>query len=414
MAYEDGIISIKTVGGVTYGISVYDVQRALGRGTPDVGLLCSDQEWYLDHIDPLTDEPVYLLRRVGKINRWAKYKPVRYNKLGILTDAERKSVYFGFDITPTKGGAADLSSFLTRYATEWTYHPPRGKGNGASGADEWFRLLDFDGYNRNANCFINEYDSIFPPYTIVGQSIRFRFGLNSGANLNTNSIGVADLQLNLLGDITIDFNDLYGGLLFVQGTTYKLITSPYKLGEDNQQYVYTHGTEITVPAFDSTGSYTVYPVLSRNAYSVLTTPTNTDDIISLPVLENFGPRAFEVRSEQTQQNLSVLIEPAPVAYVGERGRLYVQFSLGMTGNPNTMNAVYQIFAASYDGDTSGEQLGLSGTINLSAGTPGSVTIPGLNVTIPSYVRIHAYNSGIPAVQTNPDVWVEVSVGPSFE
>ena len=34
----------------------------------------------------------------SKINKWSKYKPVRYNTLSPLTDAERKLANYGFDI----------------------------------------------------------------------------------------------------------------------------------------------------------------------------------------------------------------------------------------------------------------------------------------------------------------------------
>jgi hypothetical protein len=141
MSYENGIISITTVGGVTYGVAISDVQRALGRGASDLGLLCSDQEWYLDHIDPVTLEPVYLLRRVFKIRPMAKFKPVRHSKLGILTVAERASTRYGFGT----GLAPTLNLTQTYPQNDWEYKPPRGRAD-----NEWFRLRDFEGYSRGA------------------------------------------------------------------------------------------------------------------------------------------------------------------------------------------------------------------------------------------------------------------------
>ena len=73
MAHSNGRIYIDPN---TTGVEIADLQQVLGRVTGDLGQLCSDQEWYLDHIDPVTQEPVYLLRPVNRINKWAKYKPV--------------------------------------------------------------------------------------------------------------------------------------------------------------------------------------------------------------------------------------------------------------------------------------------------------------------------------------------------
>lgn len=404
MAYEDGIISIKTVGGVSYGVSVYDVQRALGRGTPDVGQLCSDQEWYLDHIDPVTNEPVYLLRRVGKTNRWAKYKSIRLNKLGVLTDADRASIYFGLDVTPTKGGAANLASFLSRYPTEWAYLPPRGKGNGESGADEWFRMLDFNGYNRNANCFINISDIIFPGSTVVGQSSLFRIGLNSGVNLNTGSIGIADLRLNLTGDTSIDFNDLYGGLLFVQGTSYKLITSPYKLGEQNQQYVSSYGTEITVPAFSSTGTYTVYPVFSSNKYLTLSDTGNTDDIVAVPLI---GAKSFTIVSEQAVENIFISNARAVMG----SGRYSVSFVVALGGTAyDSIYYTYEIREATGPDDRSGTLVrSSSSNPQLVQGSPQSVGPQTIMGSIQGgWVYIKAYDSAREAVYA--EAWAQIEMG----
>lgn len=128
-----GIISINTATDPDQGVSIYDVQRALGRGVSDLGLLCSDREWYNNS-----------LRSVNKINPYAKYKPVRYPTLSTPTDAQRKVINYGIKAPVASGNPADTK------LTAWEYQRPRGKGGGENGANEWYRLLDFENYCSRA------------------------------------------------------------------------------------------------------------------------------------------------------------------------------------------------------------------------------------------------------------------------
>lgn len=133
--HANGKIFIKTIGGVTYGVSVADIQQTLGRGTGDVGLLCSDQEWYDNNGTPA-------LRDVNKINKFAKFKPVKSSNKGELTLADRQAAYFGFHtpklIHPSTPNAD---------TAKWVYAKPT-----AGAPNEWFRLLDFNGYDHGCAC----------------------------------------------------------------------------------------------------------------------------------------------------------------------------------------------------------------------------------------------------------------------
>lgn len=132
-----GIISIDTSTTPNRGVSISDIQSALGRGVGDLGLLCSDQEWYDDNGTPA-------LRQVGKINPYAKYKPVRHATLTTPNDTQRKAINYGITAPVASNAPADTK------LTAWTYDPPRGKGGGANGANEWYRMLDFENYCSKA------------------------------------------------------------------------------------------------------------------------------------------------------------------------------------------------------------------------------------------------------------------------
>ena len=60
------------------GVEIADIKQVLGTSDNDIGLLCSDKTW------DRTQTP-WVLVDANLINKWAKYKPVRYDKRGILT-----------------------------------------------------------------------------------------------------------------------------------------------------------------------------------------------------------------------------------------------------------------------------------------------------------------------------------------
>lgn len=99
------------------GISIADIQAAVGSSRNDIGGLIVN----------------------GTINPMAKYKPVKSSKLGILTVSERASARYGM---------VEPSYFYPNSFTlpdAWSYNrPTAGKPN------EWFRFLDFDGYDSQA------------------------------------------------------------------------------------------------------------------------------------------------------------------------------------------------------------------------------------------------------------------------
>ena len=133
------------------GLEVLEVARSLGRTTLDVGTLCGDSDVVRNGV---------VVDAGGKINKWAKHKPVRLpDKTDSLSDADLAGVDYGFDTgagagISERGGAAALASLMSAIISNggasWNYLPPRGMNHPVQGRHEWFRLLDFDGYNRNA------------------------------------------------------------------------------------------------------------------------------------------------------------------------------------------------------------------------------------------------------------------------
>ena len=131
---ENGIIKIKTVGGVTYGITLDDLRQTFGVSGNSMGAIL----------------------QVANVNPWAKYKPIKNATLGRLTAAIRKSEDQGFvNIhfqTPT-ACFERAKTVVGGSVANWEYQPPIGGINVSP-----FRLMDFandsnpsdNGYNRAA------------------------------------------------------------------------------------------------------------------------------------------------------------------------------------------------------------------------------------------------------------------------
>lgn len=75
----------------------------------------------------------------GRINKWAKYKPIDYPVIGELTEAQLKNGDYGIKPVTAKSTVLDAVN-----ANSYEYVPPKGGDNSP------YRLCDFIGYNHAA------------------------------------------------------------------------------------------------------------------------------------------------------------------------------------------------------------------------------------------------------------------------
>ena len=253
MPHSNGQIYIETVGGVTYGVSVADIQQTLGRGTGDVGLLLSDQEWY-------ENNGVEALRHVNKINKWAKYKPNGSTLKAVLTLVQRQAANCGIDCSDSSTGcfSTSLSSLLARAKSNCTWNKV---------VPTVFRLRDFDGYNHNAR----------PPYEQVPNIIGNTTGdqttnitVTLVRNDDIDNVQVSDLveALTRFGNTVSQFAE---GLLIRNADTPS--ATPTVLTSNNSSYIFpapaSYGSPITydcvfVKYVNNNGTY--WAVFYPNTY----------------------------------------------------------------------------------------------------------------------------------------------------
>lgn len=154
MSYSNGTI--------TAPISASDPYNCMGVGKTssgyDVGYICKNSH--------------------GKINKWSRHKPVKFNKITELSDADFKSVNFGLTMPTPVGQNWETAINNAQYV----YNPPTG------GSSEPFRLTDFNYYRTTT----------IPPCK-AAQDIKFdtTTGETFNFSLNLNHYGHDDYNIGI-------------------------------------------------------------------------------------------------------------------------------------------------------------------------------------------------------------------------
>lgn len=194
MAYDKGMI--------TAPVSIADVQRALGNGKRDLGTLCTDTS----------------------INKWAWYKPIDFTKVGMLTEGNRQTKYYGLffrentdaeSLLKSTSPTVDLFNAAAASSYEWSYIPPKG------GAASPYRLTDFVGETNN----MGYKHGTKPPFEIFGDWSVKRSQLNNVANVYSVASTSSGYNWGLTIKASASGAEIYAGNLFV-GYRMKYNTQP--------------------------------------------------------------------------------------------------------------------------------------------------------------------------------------------
>ena len=255
MSYSNGII--------TAPVSIYDVQRALGSSSPDLGTLCRHQN----------------------VNKWAKYKPVPNNIIDttpqLESDMTWKSTATWWKANDGKCGlsyitqssVANTKAAIDAKHVVWARVAPTGN------YAEPYRLIDFNRYSHTA----------FPPTYALGASsaqmktgetlkIQVATSTDDGYCIRFSHIGVFDNYY-----YTAAVYDTSGNLKF-------LFSAPKPIG----QYADGESIEIEVPYTNAqTGGYSgiltqgqtykAYVFISSHNYNTVVTSEAAGDNTYIPM-----------------------------------------------------------------------------------------------------------------------------------
>jgi len=262
-------------------ISVSMVKSALGAATNDVGRLCTHPN----------------------INKWSKYKPVRYSSVVPITEAQFKESNYGFNIE------SNTSNIFTG---SWSYVKPVG-GNSSP-----FRLTDFreyDGLEQPpiylAENYLNQEWNVFlDSNPILTATPSLRTGGVAYNGVVNSRLNVEDFKISNTG--IWDFKDLYFSLAAKDGSNFYIATSNNPLSSGNQAGIstivgsplYTYLLSLSIGQ-----EVTIYPFLNTRGDNVLGTivPLPQYQPITFKKVSKFWLHIKPVSFSASNQNFSMLV-----------------------------------------------------------------------------------------------------------
>lgn len=197
------------------------VGTTLGASTRDVGQLCTHPN----------------------VNKWSKWKPVRWNKVDGITISDIRAVKSGLSIPTQLSETAMMTAYRSNPNQLWVYNKPRGN---TVSPIEPYRLGDFRNYEHSAERF---YDVVIPDKVF------------------TTTLGVA-LNMKSTNPYWISWDDLqlegnYFGVLVVKNgetTPYNKAISTQTLSASGESpYV-----EVSLPSPVVGNIYDVFPFISES------------------------------------------------------------------------------------------------------------------------------------------------------
>lgn len=377
MAYNNGIISAP--------VSIYDVQMALATSECDLGSLCT-------HIN---------------INMWAKYKPVKHNGLGLLTDQQRKLVNYGITNIPVWTGNGALNKMgafwfgiqktqanapvcgdLTNY---WYYQRPTGN------LVSPYRLTDFVkdnngtyGYKNDVVAPIGGCEELVIKISCTG-GIYIPFSGRGSGQSDGYTVPLGELSGE--GVSTGDFNNLYMGMMIHRkgSTTYYVATRPEKWGELVNTEISTQVASVS-DGEALVGECEVFPFMSTQIYSTL---THNLSGATGPAVAMFEKSEVYVSIEYAEGS----INDFAAYYVNLTDkRLYYSFTLTNNSVEGGFRVSYTIQFSPSASFPSGDTLTATGTVYLPYGQAVAVQ-PSDGITIADTTAAH-YRNGYARITVN--------------
>lgn len=225
------------------GITTTIVKTTIGAASNNIGQICTH----------------------SNINKWSKYKPVRY--ANVAPERGAGSVWWraqdgncGLNI-PNYSDMAAMFTALRNNTVMWDYLKPSG------GASQPFRLGDFGGYEHSAQ----------PPFIPMNLAdVYYASNGTMGCALDLSVPSEYELTINDIG-YTWNLGEMYFGVAIC-----KQGTSGYKYMTENITISAGGGGGIDVPISSELGTYEVVYFLAETAKTSFTSPDRANTFIPIP------------------------------------------------------------------------------------------------------------------------------------
>ena len=248
----------------------------------------------------------------GAINMWAKYKPIEYNKKGMLEDHDRENANFGIINIPTWSNINKMAAFwFGNRASEQTNAPECGYQPiywGYQRPTTYKRLSDFSDYPISSG--LGYYHEAEAP---IGQSSQSEYTIDSGGNLRIlydHATGDGSGRTVRLKDLhyptmtSYDVEKMYFGVLMKKvGTTNVYAVTGPKIEDLGTMGAYVDISGLT-PAFN--GEYEIFPMASADQipFTSDTGQMTNGKWMALYEKETIGIGATIIRINILEQSLS--------------------------------------------------------------------------------------------------------------
>lgn len=248
----------------------------------------------------------------GAINMWAKYKPIEYNKKGMLEDHDRENANFGIINIPTWSNINKMAAFwFGNRASEQTNAPECGYQPiywGYQRPSTYKRLSDFSDYPISSG--LGYYHEAEAP---IGQSSQSEYTIDSGGNLRIlydHAIGDGSGRTVRLKDLhyptmtSYDVERMYFGVLMKKvGTTNVYAVTGPKIADLGTMGAYVDISGLT-PDFN--GEYEIFPMASADQipFTSDTGQMASGKWMALYEKETIGIGATIIRINILEQSLS--------------------------------------------------------------------------------------------------------------
>lgn len=222
---------------ITAPVGVHDVSVTLGDGSLDVATLCSSP----------------------KINKWAKYKPTRYNSIAGGGDYWKGANGNCGLVQPAvwSGASNFIEKIKAGLILPWEHEAPRP-------FTDWCRIGDFKGYNHYAPCIFG-----YLPNEVTyfqGSSERFVLGLMYPlTGSDSSSLTMADFDKgNNFADSAKPLSQWYLGVVLYNSSKTVIATSTSTI--DGGDWSVDLGTVLDGSAY--VGEYSAVPFLCSKPYPI--------------------------------------------------------------------------------------------------------------------------------------------------
>ena len=362
MSYNSGLIQDP--------VSVYDVRQAIGSSSTDVGTLCKSDS----------------------VNKWAKYKPIKFATIGILTTQNITSKNYGIVDIPVWSRLDYMADFLfaDNRATNQTWWPTCDISKGSLSLEYWahekptgnssspYRLADFDNYYHLAEAPVG---NMSPTSIEISPSALLTIRFPLGAS-NTNALKLSDFALPDAGDRAV--SGMYFGVVLKQkvGTMtagkYAITqtTTVASLSGDNAS------VQIQLTASDTAwaGTWNIYPIISQVAIASLTSSLSTyTNYFTCPLPFHGQDITISIKKAKFTINITS-------AYRNSDGQ-HVTVELSLT-NTDESPRNYRVQFTVYD--SSDNVLATQDITSATAVSGGATANREVNITIPNGNWSNAY------------------------